>query len=147
MKTAAKVKDERIDIPVDLFKCGVVVWIGDRERMRTHLAKEGLHIDDVDFRSIGDAVGAVLDVDGEPDKVIWLEELDIPVAVHEAIHAAKRMLGEKGVDDEETLCYLAEHIVRVICASRCGSRSLSSSDGTSRRTGRQSSQSSRRARS
>ena len=116
-------KPERIDVPVDILKCGVVAWIGDKGKMRAELAKDGLTVSDKDFDGIGEAVGAVLDFQGEPDKLIWLEVFDVYVLVHEAIHAAKRILDEKGISDEETLCYLVEYLVRVI-SSRAGFRSL-----------------------
>lgn len=136
----------RIDVPIDVFKCGVVAWIGDRDRMRTTLAADGFIIPDAEFADIGDAVGAVLDFQNEPDKLIWMETFDFCVLIHEAVHAAKRMLDEKGISDEETLCYLVEYLVRVI-SSRAGFRSLLSSGGTSRKRAKQSARFSRHDRS
>lgn len=136
----------RLDIPIDLFKCGIVFYCGDRHAMRRTLAADGLLVSDSDFGDIGSSVGAVLDIVDEPDKILWLAALDLPVLVHEAVHAAKRILDEKGVSDEETLCYLVEHIVRVIFSSRFASRLSLSSDATSHKTAKQSARSLHRAR-
>lgn len=135
----------KIEIPIDLFKCGVVVCIGDLRKAVNALKSDGLTIDG-DMDGLGDSAGASFGFVGLPDKGIWLSEPDPFVLVHEAVHSARSLLADKGVSDEETLCYLVEYLVRVT-SSRAGFQPLSCSGASSRSRAKQSARSLRRAQS
>ena len=107
----------RVDVPMDIFKCSVVVWVGDPVRMVRELSKEGFRFP-VDFPESDALSGSTLGIRGEPDKVIWLKRMDMPSLAHEAVHAASMVCEDKGIKDEEVLSYLVEHIVRVVLENK-----------------------------
>ncbi len=135
----------KIEIPIDLFKCGVVVCIGSYRQTVNALAADGFAIDG-DTNGLDDSAGASFGFVGLPDKGIWLSEPDLFVLVHEAVHTARSLLADKGVSDEETLCYLVEYLVRVT-SSRAGFQPWSCSDASSRSRVKQSARSLRRVQS
>lgn len=110
----------RVDIPVDVFKCSVIVWVGDPARMVRELSKEGYTFPDGYPNDGGTLAGSTLGATGELDKIIWLKRMDVPALAHEAVHAASMVCEDKEIEDEETLSYLVEHIVRGALCAKCG---------------------------
>lgn len=107
----------RVDVPMDVFKCTVVVWVGDPVRMVRELSKEGFRFPR-DFPEGKALSGSTLGVRGEPDKVLWLKRMDVSALAHEAVHAASMVCEDKGIRDEEVLSYLVEHIVRMVLGNK-----------------------------
>lgn len=108
----------RVDVPVDVFKCEVVVWVGDPARMVRELSREGFRFPEGYPNDNGALAGSTLGTVGEVDKVIWLKQMDIPALAHEAVHAAQMICEDKGIKDEEVLSYLVEHIVRTVLVNK-----------------------------
>lgn len=119
----AKDSPKRINVVCDVYKCGVAILIGDPDDVldcRKSLAD--LPMPDFEEGYFDGVDGTTIFKIGEPDKVVWMRRWSIPILVHEAVHAASRILKEKGVDDEEALCYLTEHIVRTAIDARRNGR-------------------------
>lgn len=109
---------KRITVICDVYKCGVVFLIGSPEAMIASQKDVGVPLPEIDEAFFGGADGMLITRVNDPDRVVWLRRWSIPCLVHEAVHAAKSMLTQKGVDDEESLCYLVEHIVHTALTAR-----------------------------
>lgn len=97
--------------PVDLYKRGVLVFIGSREQLRSYIEREGIEIEwDDEADEILDKSSAVT-FRLKADIIIYAEHVpDEGVIVHEILHATKHLLRIVEVNDEEAEAYLLEYL-------------------------------------
>ena len=113
-------------VPVDIFKRGVMVAVGDFGQLRAELRENGYELSEETEREIEGSVAdgyvaTTLPIGKARDVLVYAREpMSLAVLVHELCHAAQMILGHVGVNDKETFAYLVEHLFSgaVSCPSR-----------------------------
>lgn len=100
----------------------LVIWDCSSEELGSFLEKKH-NVVDFDYKHYSDADGAVVQLDGYPHRVVWMEKLQmnpcrLGVLTHEMVHHAVRICRDKGIpfdgdqNNDETLAYLVDFYVR-----------------------------------
>lgn len=96
--------------PVDLYKRGVMVFLGTREAVKRFITEEYDDVWDDESEEILDRTSAVTFRLSSDALIFSSKPITDGVMVHEIGHAAKHLLRIVGVEDEEAECYLIEYL-------------------------------------
>lgn len=114
-----------VTVPVALYKCGVCLLVGtDEARLRKAFAeavdgylRDGEEADAFfdDFlakrREAGDGCeGLCVSAANGLDFIVWIPRMSVRTLVHEIVHAADFILGDRGVVGTEARAYLVEYL-------------------------------------
>ena len=129
--------DGEAQLEVEVYRRGIKIVVGNQEWLRTVLSRDGIEITEEMRECLvakGKTTTAYTFAVGNGESVIYSKEkLTVPVLAHELTHAARTMLEEVGVNDDEAFAYVVEHLMEQ--AITCADVVLSpSSSDESRRT-------------
>lgn len=105
----------KAQIEVEVYRRGIKIVVGDQDWLRKVLSEDGIELTEEMWNSIekkGKTTSAYTFAVGNGESVIYSKEkIEIPVLAHELTHAARTMLAEVGVDDDEAFAYTVEHLM------------------------------------
>lgn len=96
-----------IKIKIEMFD--TIVKIATDEESINKLLKQMKHPKYKVFKDLDGLLGCAFDQGGHQYVYILKPRLD--VLVHELLHVVKAVTRYRGVDDEETECYMLDHLV------------------------------------
>lgn len=128
--------NEKAQLEVEVYRKGIRLVVGDQDWLRKVLSDDGIEFTKEMKDCLtekGKTTSAFTFAVGNGESVIYSRErMEIPVLAHELTHAARTMLADVGVDDDEAFAYTVEHLLgqAMLCAGVV--RSPSFSDGNRR---------------
>ena len=99
-------------IPVEMLKRGVMVVIGDWEFFIEQMEKNGYKVPRLETKP-------PFCMELKNDVAIFMspESATLPRLVHELVHAAKMILDQTDIKDEEMMAYLVEYLTREVTST------------------------------
>lgn len=100
------------EVPVELYRRGVLVFIGSHTQLRNYIAlKYPCYSDDVNCMFEELPRGSAWTVKLEDDALIYAEDIiSEDVMIHEIFHTTHHLLSLVNVHDEEAAAYLMEYL-------------------------------------
>lgn len=122
-------------IPLDLYKRGIIVFVGTNEELESYFAKDMTALNNIresllDFDEYTEAMTISLDT----DVLIFAHEpIDTPTLVHELLHAVNvlmQIISAQHIENDEPYAYLLEYLFREATSSDVVSQPRSSEDSS-----------------